>query len=39
MITINDCYIAEYYKFNNEMKLPRFVYGNDAENGRDSNDI
>lgn len=39
MSIINECYIAEYEDFSNEMKLLGFVNGNDAQIGRDSDDI
>lgn len=39
MGTIHDCYIAEYDKPNNDMKLLGFVYRNDAQSCRDYNYI
>lgn len=37
--TIYDCYIVEFDRSNNEMKLHEFVYGNDKRSDRDSNDL
>lgn len=37
--TIHDCYIAEHNESNIDSKLLVFVYENDAQNGRDSDDI
>lgn len=34
MSTINDSYISEFDEPNNELKLYRFLYGNDAQRGR-----
>lgn len=39
MDTFPDCFMTVYDKFNNEMKLVRFLYGIDAQSGRESNGI
>lgn len=37
--TIHDRYIAEYDESNKQMKLLEFLFGNDAQSGRGSNDV